>query len=358
MQLEFIRDAVSKKWRIETTTEPGEKCQGKVEIRGEKIVYPESIATGSSSFHKLDDDIDLSVCNLVFKTAATIGRKATEETEFYTMHINCSPAQLSHFSDGKESKIGGEWNSSVFWSASDMASSIKVGAGETFSGIVIHMSKKFLQSALGDLALPAIDANGQSIEAANRHLYNISGNKADRTLVDQKHIISRSMYSTTCEKKRELVQEILGLDGKVSTTERLLIKANILKLLALFIKRISSKNLNNEKYARFSDATKIFEVKKLIDKVAPFEHISLTYLAKEAAICKTKLKTKFKEIVGKTVYQYYLDVKMEKAKTMLEDGPVPISDLAYELGFKSISHFSQAFKKHYGVSPKSVGLRA
>jgi len=353
MKLEFIRNSANKQWQIETTPESGEKLLGKIEVRDGQSVYPQSIATGSSSFHKLDDDIELSIWNVMFKTDISLERKAAEETEFYTLHINCSPEQLSHFADGIQSKIGGFRNSSVFWSASDIASRIIVKEGQIFSGLVIHMSKQFLQNTLGDLALPAIDANGQSIEVAN-HLYNVSGNKADRTLVDQKHIISRSMYSTTCEKKLELVQEILSLDQTISTHEKLLIKGNILKILALFIKRISSKNLTNEKYARFSDATKVFEIKKLIDNHETFEAFSLTHLAKAAAISKTKLKTKFKEVIGKTVYQYYLDAKMEKAKSALQDSVVPISDLAYELGFKSISHFSQAFKRRYGVSPSRL----
>jgi AraC-like DNA-binding protein len=47
---------------------------------------------------------------------------------------------------------------------------------------------------------------------------------------------------------------------------------------------------------------------------------------------------------------------MEKAKAILENSRVPVTDIAYELGFTSTSHFSQAFKKHYGVTPKSVAM--
>ncbi|MDI3322707.1 helix-turn-helix transcriptional regulator [Pinibacter soli] len=353
MKLEFSRESVTKQWQIKTMPEPGEKFLGDVKFSGEKVVFPESIATGFSSHHKLDDDIELSTCNLIFKTDASLERKATEETEFYTMHINCSPTQLSHFCEGRQSKIGGDLSLGVFWSASDIQSFIKVGAGESFSGIVIHMSKQFLQNALGYSALPALNTN-QIIETAKHHLHNEPGNKAISTTAYQKNIVSGSIYSTICEKKYELVREILSFDLNHSPHERLLIKANILKILALFIKRISSKNERNEKYAHFSDATKIFEIKKLIDDHAASEDFSLTYLARAAAISKTKLKTKFKEIIGKTVYQYYLNAKMEKAKFILEDSPIPISDLAYELGFKSISHFSQAFKKHYGVSPSQL----
>lgn len=84
------------------------------------------------------------------------------------------------------------------------------------------------------------------------------------------------------------------------------------------------------------------------------EHISPDNLARATAMSKTKFKSKFKEILGTTAYQYYLNVKMEKAKSLLENCSIPIT----ELGFKSVSHFSQAFKKYFGLSPKSVVLAA
>jgi AraC-like DNA-binding protein len=229
-----------------------------------------------------------------------------------------------------------------------MISSFKIEAGQTFLAIMVNMKKEFLQKALGG------SRHHNSLMAAPDHKFDLGSNRADRSLIEQKHILPRSVTSKINKIKYELVQEIINFDKNSSIPEKLFIKANILKIMALFIQRITDKNERTEQEEQFSDTSKILEVKKMIEDYAGNEHISLDDLAKSAAISKTKLKTKFKEVTGKSAYQYYLEVKMEKARTMLEDSCVPISSLAYEMGFKSPSHFSQAFKKHYGVNPRSV----
>lgn len=345
MKLEFNRDSTSKQWQIDTIQEPSDKFSGRVQFSGYQVSYPANIAAGTNSYHKLDNDIELVTCDLTFKVPVSLERKATQETEFYSLHINCNSLQLWDSLDSMNSKPVGSSNSSMFWLASDVPSCVKIGTGETLRGIIVYMSKEFLQNVLAGMPLPSIDAHGQIL---------VDTNEEKKMLFGQRHIISQRMQCTIGEIKQELIQEILNFQQSDSIHEKLLLKANILKILALFIKRISSKNQRKEKYASFSDAAKIFEVKKLIDDNAGSEHITLSYLARATAISKTTLKTKFKEIIGKTTYQYYLDVKMQKAKSILEDCSVPITDLSYELGFKSASHFCQIFKKYYGVSPKSV----
>lgn len=81
---------------------------------------------------------------------------------------------------------------------------------------------------------------------------------------------------------------------------------------------------------------------------------SLTNLAKQVGTNEFKLKKFFKEIFGNTVFGYLNDYKMTKAKEMLQDADLTISEVADNLGFKSQNHFSTVFKKHYGYSPSEI----
>ncbi|HEY4326811.1 MAG TPA: AraC family transcriptional regulator [Mucilaginibacter sp.] len=77
----------------------------------------------------------------------------------------------------------------------------------------------------------------------------------------------------------------------------------------------------------------------------------LSELAKVAGINEYKLKKGFKEIFGNTVFGYLADTRLELAKNDLLDKKKSASEIAFELGYSSVQHFSNAFKKKFGVSP-------
>ncbi|MCR8557403.1 AraC family transcriptional regulator [Mucilaginibacter sp. BJC16-A38] len=78
---------------------------------------------------------------------------------------------------------------------------------------------------------------------------------------------------------------------------------------------------------------------------------SLVDLARAAGINEYKLKRGFKEMFGNTVFGYLADTRLELAKTDLLEHKKPVSEIAFELGYSSVQHFSSAFKKKFGVSP-------
>jgi AraC family transcriptional regulator len=54
---------------------------------------------------------------------------------------------------------------------------------------------------------------------------------------------------------------------------------------------------------------------------------------------------------GLTPHQFVLRIRMERAREMLSNTRMPVSEIACTLGFSSASYFSQAFAKHWGVTP-------
>ncbi len=81
---------------------------------------------------------------------------------------------------------------------------------------------------------------------------------------------------------------------------------------------------------------------------------SLSELARVVGINEFKLKRGFKEIFKTTVFGYLSDTRLELAKTDLLERVKSVSELAYQLGYSSVPHFSSAFKKKFGVSPKQL----
>lgn len=82
---------------------------------------------------------------------------------------------------------------------------------------------------------------------------------------------------------------------------------------------------------------------------------SLSQLARITGINEYKLKKGFKEVFGNTVFGYLSETRLELAKNELLEKTKTASQLAFELGYSSVQHFSSAFKKKFGVSPAKLG---
>jgi AraC family transcriptional activator of pyochelin receptor len=81
---------------------------------------------------------------------------------------------------------------------------------------------------------------------------------------------------------------------------------------------------------------------------------SLSQLAKLAGINEYKLKRGFKEMFHNTVFGYLAEARLELAKNDLLQTTKTVTEIACELGYASVPHFSSAFKKKFGCSPNRV----
>lgn len=78
---------------------------------------------------------------------------------------------------------------------------------------------------------------------------------------------------------------------------------------------------------------------------------SVENLAENLTISRVQLYRKVKAIMGISISDYIGNIRLEKAKTMLENGSLTVSEIAYANGFSSPNYFSTAFKNKYGISP-------
>lgn len=72
----------------------------------------------------------------------------------------------------------------------------------------------------------------------------------------------------------------------------------------------------------------------------------------------THISSMFSAIEGRTIEQYFIEQRIEKAKELLVYGQLTLSEIAYELNYSSVAHLSGQFKKITGLTPsyyKEVG---
>jgi len=66
-------------------------------------------------------------------------------------------------------------------------------------------------------------------------------------------------------------------------------------------------------------------------------------------------KRDFEKIFKLTPSRWLMQRRLQEAYYMIKEKRKAASDVYLELGFEDLSHFSFAFKKHYGITPSSVG---
>jgi AraC-like DNA-binding protein len=92
-------------------------------------------------------------------------------------------------------------------------------------------------------------------------------------------------------------------------------------------------------------------------KNRPLERIPIPNLISKVAIGKNLIHTAFKQIEGKTIIRFQLEKRMEKARTILEEGRMSVSQTAYKCGYREQANFTSDFKKVYNVTPKEITLQ-
>ena len=77
-------------------------------------------------------------------------------------------------------------------------------------------------------------------------------------------------------------------------------------------------------------------------------------LAKAVGTTHTQLNIGFKKMYGTTAFGYLRQIRLEKAKQLLESGRLNVTLTAYEVGYNSVPSFSNAFSNHFGMNPAAV----
>ncbi|WP_270088931.1 helix-turn-helix transcriptional regulator [Sphingobacterium sp. SYP-B4668] len=132
------------------------------------------------------------------------------------------------------------------------------------------------------------------------------------------------------------------------------------KSLNIFCRLLEHLELVRERknvHLREMDVEKVNLAKRIIENNLG-QNYTIPQLAREVGTNEQYLKKHFKLFFGKTVFNYILECKMQKAKQLLKDHDLKISMISQQLGYKHATHFTTAFKKFFGYVPNSLRYMA
>jgi AraC family transcriptional regulator len=81
--------------------------------------------------------------------------------------------------------------------------------------------------------------------------------------------------------------------------------------------------------------------------------LALEEIAAAAYLSEYHFARLFKQITGVTPHVYLANVRLERARKLLAETALPISEIAATVGYQSQSHFTKMFKAVTGVTPRS-----
>jgi AraC-like DNA-binding protein len=99
-----------------------------------------------------------------------------------------------------------------------------------------------------------------------------------------------------------------------------------------------------------AEPVEIWKARKFIEQHSADE-LSLTKVAKAVHISPNYLSEKFKKITGVNFVDYVARARIEKARALLEDVDLRVSEIGFAVGFQSLSQFNRVFKKLLRKSP-------
>jgi AraC-like DNA-binding protein len=99
---------------------------------------------------------------------------------------------------------------------------------------------------------------------------------------------------------------------------------------------------------------------QLIDRALAFLNrnfakvVSDDELARELGLSTSHFRFLFKEATGQPFHRYLIALRLERAKKLLVETDMPISEVAAAVGFSGLAHFSRAFAQRFNVSPSNL----
>lgn len=97
-------------------------------------------------------------------------------------------------------------------------------------------------------------------------------------------------------------------------------------------------------------ARRLLRVRDLIDR-AYAGPLDLTALARSAHVSESHFSRSFADAFGVTPHRYLLTTRLERAKALLRDTDLSVTEICLQVGFSSLGSFSTQFRRFVGESP-------
>ncbi|TCK26753.1 AraC family transcriptional regulator [Pseudonocardia endophytica] len=206
---------------------------------------------------------------------------------------------------------------------------LEAGVEKPFLSFVLQIGPGLVRSVLSEMADPSTTAAGSAVP-------NPGNSKAYVSPVDQNLMgaVLRFLRSLTANMDRR----VLAPTYLHEITYRLMREAQVARLV--------------DAATTEQDTNPVSEVIRYV-RERMSEPLTVADLAHRVRLSQTTLSTVFAEATGMTPYQFVKRMRLDEARVLLLRDDVNVGEAARSVGYTSLSHFINEFKRYYGTTPRA-----
>jgi AraC-like DNA-binding protein len=130
-------------------------------------------------------------------------------------------------------------------------------------------------------------------------------------------------------------------------------------LAPMYLREIAYRLMQAEQVSRLVEAAAVERESNPVSEVIRFvrermsEPLTVADMAHQVRMSPSALTSVFTEATGMGPYQFVKRMRLHRAVTLLTQEDVNVSDVSRHVGYVSVSHFINEFKRYYGTTPRA-----
>jgi AraC-like DNA-binding protein len=139
--------------------------------------------------------------------------------------------------------------------------------------------------------------------------------------------------------------------------KRMYLQAKVFELLAMHLDWIANDPAQSQSSPKLKPDTiaRLHYAKEILTRQVAHPP-SLSELAQQVGVSDRTLQRGFREVFDTTVFGYLHTLRMEQAEQLLRTRPMRVSEVAHAVGYSHLGHFTEAFKRRFGMTPKQCQM--
>ena len=137
--------------------------------------------------------------------------------------------------------------------------------------------------------------------------------------------------------------------------KRMYLQAKVFELLAMHLDAIASDSKQTHPHLKPETISCLHHARDILTRQLE-NPPSLSELAQQVGVSERTLQRGFRELFGTTAFQYLQTLRMERAEQLLRSREMRVSEVAHAIGYLHLGHFTQAFKRRFGITPKQCQM--
>lgn len=130
-------------------------------------------------------------------------------------------------------------------------------------------------------------------------------------------------------------------------------------LAPVYLKEIVYRALQAEQYTRLIERAASESASNPVSAIIAYVHehlaepLSVSELAERAFMSPSAFSHLFRDVAGKSPYQFIKEMRLNKARELLIENEASITQISKAVGYRSTSHFINEFRDRYGMTPRA-----